>query len=576
MVKYKEFMIIGILLLIFDLLYNVLKKPESIGYYNLTILIFGLCFVLFSIAHDKIIQIFKRIEGLIENRTYQVLTAILIISLLIRFLFLPERWINPDEGAHLYDAKFILDGKTPFVDYSSRMPIYVYMLAAFLKVFGVNYISGRLLPLLSNIGIGILVFLIGRKLFNNNRIALLASAIYLFSPLSILWSVVVKTELPETLFVSIGMFLLLTYIKSEKEKYNLVFFSGFFFALAYYVRESSIAIFMASILFIIFSYRLRVDKIIKASIIMVSGYFLVFFILILYFSSFVALPTILESKLNPMETIMDPIEKIITVPDKTTNGDKPKDIPQMFSQTIGEWILVFKFNSFLLFGAIIFFLGYTIKKKNNIILSKLQFSFLSLWILSLTIFYLYYSLRTSFYTQYFGEFLPALALILAYVIVFLISEIETPNAFRRYMVMISLIAIIALFISSLSLINLSFGCVWSPNTVNEVSQYIRSNSVEGDAVLSGAMIWTFESNTRPFMNQTHPLGFLRGMSDNQKRKIEVKIENEKPKFIVLDGYTEKTHLRNVNNISDLLNESYVLKKEVYGSFYPVKVYLLKK
>jgi len=88
---------------------------------------------------------------------------------LIRFLFLPERWINPDEGAHLYDAKFILDGKIPFADYGSRMPVYVYTLAAFLKVFGVSYMSGRLVPMFSNIGIGILVFLMGKKLLRATK-----------------------------------------------------------------------------------------------------------------------------------------------------------------------------------------------------------------------------------------------------------------------------------------------------------------------------------------------------------------------------------------------------------------------
>ncbi|MCX9085643.1 MAG: glycosyltransferase family 39 protein [Candidatus Methanoperedens sp.] len=524
---------------------------------------------------EKKIPIFKTINELIETRTYPVLFSILVISLLIRFLLLPERWINPDEGAHLYDAKFILDGKIPFIDYSSRMPIYVYMLAAFLKGFGVNYISGRLLPLFSNIGIGIIVFLIGKKLFNSNKIALLASAIYLFSPLSILWSVVVKTELPETLFVCSGMLLMLTYIKSEKENYHLLFFSGFFFALAYYVRESSIAIFMASVLFMIYFHRLHVIKIIKSSIIMFLGYFLVFFIIILYFSSFVSMPIILESKLNPLETIKDPINKLFTVPDKTTNDEKSNYTPQSLWQTIGEWILVLKLNSFLFFGAFIFFLSFILKNKINIMISKLQFAFLSLWISALTIFYLYYSIQTNFYNQYFGEFMPVMSLILAYVIVFLISEIETHNALKGYAVKISLITIMVLFISSLSLINFSFGSVWSPDTVDEVSQYIRSNSVKEDVVLSGAMIWTFESNTRPFMDQNHPLRFLREMNEDQKREIEINIETEKPKFIVLDGYTEKTYIRNINNISNIINGSYVLRKEVSGSYYPVKVFEVK-
>ena len=53
------------------------------------------------------------------------------------------------------------------------------------------------------------------------------------------------------------------------------------------------------------------------------------------------------------------------------------------------------------------------------------------------------------------------------------------------------------------------------------------------------------------------------------------MEHDKPKFIVLDGYTEKTYLRHVTKIHDVMNESYVLKKEVYGFRYPVKIYELK-
>ncbi len=532
-------------------------------------------------------MVLGKINKLFETRTYYILFLILTTGFLIRLLLLPERWINPDEGAHLYDAKFILEGKIPFVDYGSRMPVYVYILAIFLKVFGVSYISGRLLPLFSNIGIGIILFFIGKKLFDNNKIALLASAIYLFSPLSILWSVVVKTEQLETLFVTIGMFLLISFIKLKQENYNLVFISGIFFALAYYVRESSIAIFIISILFAINYYGLRTVKMAKTSIIMVSGYFLVVFIIILIFSSFAGLDAILESPLNPMDTIKDPIKKIITTQEKLNvndkigvqntiaNDDMKEYIHQPLDQTIEDWIRVFKLDSFLLFGAAIFFVCYVIQNKKNIILSKLQFTFLGSWLFALTIFYLYYSIRTSFFNPYFSEFLPALALVLAYVIVFLFSEMEKHDTLKRKIARISLIAIIALYISSFSLVSISFDCVYSPDTVKEISQYINSHSTKEDAVLSGAMIWTFESNTRPFMDKTHPSGYLRRMDDDQIRQIDNEMENDVPKFIILDGYTEQIYLGKVNSIRNSLNESYILGKEVYGSKYPVKVYELK-
>lgn len=565
----------GLLILLFDLVYNLLFKPIWIDFYNLSAIIFGMCFILFGAAQEKIIMFFRKVTELFKTKTYHILFLILVTSFLIRLFLLPERWINPDEGAHLYDAKFVLDGKIPFVDYGSRMPVYVYILAAFLKVFGVSYISGRLLPLFSNIGIGIILFLLGKKLFNNNKIALLASAIYLYSPLSILWSVVVKTEQLETLFVTIGMFLLIYFIKLQKEKYYLTFVSGIFFALAYYVRESSIAIFLISILFVINYYGPQSVKMVKTSIMMVSGYLLVVFLIILYFSSFIGLNTVVDSSLNPMDTIKDPIKKIFAKEDTITSANKTEYVHQPFDQTIEDWVRVIKFDSFLLFGAVIFFVCYILQNKNEMILSKLQFTFLGLWLLALAIFYLYYSFRTSFFNPYFGEFLPALALVLAFVIVFLISEMEKHDTLKRKIAWISFIAIIAFYISSLSLVSVSFDCVYSPDTVKEISQYIKSHSTKEDAVLSGAMIWTLESNTRPFMNKTHPSGYLRRMDENQIIQISSEMENAKPKFIVLDGYTEKIFLENVNSIHNSLNDSYLLVKEDDGSKHPVKVYELK-
>jgi hypothetical protein len=250
-------------------------------------------------------------------------------------------------------------------------------------------------------------------------------------------------------------------------------------------------------------------------------------------------------------------------------------IHQPYDQTIEDWIRVFKFDSFLFFGAAIFFVCYVVQNKKNIILSKLQFTFLGLWLFALAIFYLYYSIRTSFFTPYFGEFLPALALVLAYVIIFLISEMEKHDTLKRKIARISFIAIIVLYISSLSLVSISFDCVYSPDTVKEISQYIKSHSIKEDAVLSGAMIWTLESNTRPFMNKTHPSGYLRKMDEDQIIQIGLEMDKEKPKFIVLDGYTEKIFLDNVNSIRNSLNESYLLVKEEDGSKYPVKVYELK-
>ena len=75
-----------------------------------------------------------------------MIAAICVVALLARIVLIHLRWINPDEGAHLMDGRFILQGLTPYVDYNARMPFYIYLIALFLKLFGLGFSAGRLLP----------------------------------------------------------------------------------------------------------------------------------------------------------------------------------------------------------------------------------------------------------------------------------------------------------------------------------------------------------------------------------------------------------------------------------------------
>ena len=201
----------------------------------------------------------------IKSSPYLSLVAILIVGFLIRLWLVDERWINPDEGAHLMDGRLVLDGLVPKVDYGSRQPLYVFIIAIFLKIFGISYISARLFPLFSVMGVALLIFLISKKLFNE-KVALLASAIYTFLPLSVIESTIVKTEPLTTLLTCIGIYLVISGIENERISGLLFFLSGIFLSLAYYVRESSLAIPVAIFLFFVvmhmktekFSYYLKV------------------------------------------------------------------------------------------------------------------------------------------------------------------------------------------------------------------------------------------------------------------------------------------------------------------------------
>ena len=92
------------------------------------------------------------------NRPAVLLLLLLTIGFIIRFIILQYRWINPDEGSYLMDARLILQGKIPIADYAARQPFFLYFLAATMKIFGVSLSVGRYIALFSNIGICFFIY----------------------------------------------------------------------------------------------------------------------------------------------------------------------------------------------------------------------------------------------------------------------------------------------------------------------------------------------------------------------------------------------------------------------------------
>ena len=91
----------------------------------------------------------------------------------------------------------------------------------------------------------------------------------------------------------------------------------------------------------------------------------------------------------------------------------------------------------------------------------------------------------------------------------------------------------------------------------------------------GEVIWELHSNRRPFMNKSHPLAYRGSIPEEEAKKMEWGLAKNPPRFIILDGYTEKTYLRQINKLQEIMDERYKLKKVVEGSRYPVKIYGLE-
>jgi hypothetical protein len=127
-----------------------------------------------------------------------------------------------------------------------------------------------------------------------------------------------------------------------------------------------------------------------------------------------------------------------------------------------------------------------------------------------------------------------------------------------------------------SIIDLKYETVWAPETLRTVADIIRRGSSAGDRVMSGGVIWELEAGRRPFANVTHPLGFMLGNSAGEPERLARELITTPPRFVVFDGYTERTYGLLLPRLGETLAERYQLVADLPGLHYPVRVYQLRE
>ena len=127
-----------------------------------------------------------------------------------------------------------------------------------------------------------------------------------------------------------------------------------------------------------------------------------------------------------------------------------------------------------------------------------------------------------------------------------------------------------------AVMDLEYETVWPPETVRAVADLIRRESSDGDQVLSGAVIWELEAGRRPFANVSHPLGLGADATPAFIDRLSRELAEEPPRFVVLDGYTEKTYGVLFKNLPETLSARYRLVLDLPGVNYPVRVYRLRE
>lgn len=531
------------------------------------------------------------------SRPQRAAALVLIgIGLAIQMWLVPHRWINPDEGAHLMDAQLAMHGLIPEVDFGSRQPAYVYAYVPFLALFGQRYAAGRLMPVLATWLAALVLYGLGKRLWNATA-GLLAALLYALTPSILINAPVAKTEPLAILVLCGSMYGLVTHL--QRGGWWPLFVSGALLGVGYYVRESTLAGVPAALLLIAWMGRREgARRLAQRLIVFALGYVAVCALVIALYARHLPLEQVmLNPGLSPVARVM----KVFGV--ALGSGGQGAPAHQMFGgghSSDQPWVTtmrnlknVLRLNLHFFFGAVMaaaFWVMSGRARASRAVLHDaprtLGFHVGFAWAGCIAALYAYHILTRGFFQFYIREILAPLALltgaVLAYSVMQIrhaLSERETRLRLKDRRVWGAIMAVAG--IVGAGAVGIPYGarvlgpaydCIWSPETVSRVVEVVRAQTGPTDEVLSGAVIWEFEAGRRPFANISHPLGFEGGLREHARAGILERLRTHPPRLIILDGYTEKTYLRHVPDLGRLMAGSYDFVEEVSGSKYPVKIY----
>lgn len=170
-----------------------------------------------------------------------ILIVLLAVGLILRIQLMETRWINPDEGAHLMDGILFLDGHVPDLDFHARQLLYTQLTGLAVWMLGPDLAYLRLFPVVIITLGGLVVHAIARNLWDW-KVGLVATALFLLFPFSVMMTVHTKTEPLSILAGGGAVYCLVRARSSFSRKIFLLFLAGLCLGAAFYIRESSLAL----------------------------------------------------------------------------------------------------------------------------------------------------------------------------------------------------------------------------------------------------------------------------------------------------------------------------------------------
>ncbi len=202
----------------------------------------------------------KKITGKeILKNPYFLLLLIVLFGLAFRLAFFSGMGIS-DSLVYSKTADDLNNGRGINPDstltLSTRMGI-VYATAFSYRIFGIKDFSSVLFPLLTSLASIILIFYFGKLLFNEN-VGLISALLISFSPLDVVYSTQLLSDLPSAFFMSLGVYIFLYAELKKPLKYGLSYIlSGILIGIGYMIRESALLIALFFIAYIIYKRKIK-------------------------------------------------------------------------------------------------------------------------------------------------------------------------------------------------------------------------------------------------------------------------------------------------------------------------------
>ena len=154
-----------------------------------------------------------------------------------------------DEGAYTLGARFITEGYLPYQDFILvHPPLYDLVLAAFYKIFGYSFLSGRYLAVALSLACIVIIYLAGKKL-SHPTTGIVAAALFAVSPDMVYFGRRPVQETLGILLILLAIYFALDFIQNRK--HNRAFLCGLLMGLAVATKYTFVPAVLAIIVAIV-------------------------------------------------------------------------------------------------------------------------------------------------------------------------------------------------------------------------------------------------------------------------------------------------------------------------------------